>query len=323
MIPYKLKDWIDKSKLDWSNLTLNDLAFSLLDENKDKIDIWLLGSNPNSYLLILDCIKEGRLTIDQINISNHPDLELLHNKFGGSLNYFWLSNNYHAPNLILENINNINYSELSGNSSAVDIIKNLDPDKIDFSELSRNRNAIGILNKNIDKIDWDVISANPMAIGILNENLDKINWEMASDNYNIMYINTLWDNLDKLDWEILSANPGAIEILLYNFHKISWPNLCENPEAIWILEDNKEYIDWDILSTNPYASRILEQFPDKINWFYLSANPCIFTIDYNKMKENNKKLRYSIIKSYWTNKIQILYNGNIPFDCYDNILKYI
>ena len=47
--------------------------------------------------------------------------------------------------------------------------------KLSWSNLSRNPNAIHILEQNKDKIDWFQISRNPNAIQLLEQNLDKIN----------------------------------------------------------------------------------------------------------------------------------------------------
>jgi hypothetical protein len=48
--------------------------------------------------------------------------------------------------------------------------------------LSRNPNAIHILEKNTDKIDWFNLSRNPSAIHILEKNKDKIVWSELSTN---------------------------------------------------------------------------------------------------------------------------------------------
>jgi hypothetical protein len=58
-------------------------------------------------------------------------------------------------------------------------------DKIDWSKLSFNPNAIELLRENIDKIDWRELSANHNAIELLKENQDKINWYMFSSNPSI------------------------------------------------------------------------------------------------------------------------------------------
>ena len=55
----------------------------------------------------------------------------------------------------------------------------------EWSNLSRNPNAISLLEQNLDKIDWWSLSENPNAKSILECNLDKIDWEQLSMNANI------------------------------------------------------------------------------------------------------------------------------------------
>jgi len=86
--------------------------------------------------------------------------------------------------------------------------------------ISRNPNAIHIIEKNLDKIDWIILSSNPNAISILEKNLDKVNWV------------------------ILSSNPNAIHIIERNPDKIIWKYLSENPNAIHLLENNQDKIQW-------------------------------------------------------------------------------
>jgi hypothetical protein len=61
-------------------------------------------------------------------------------------------------------------------------------DKLVWSQLSRNSNAIHILENNLDKVDWVGLSTNPNAIQLLEQNLDKLNstcWYLLSENPNI------------------------------------------------------------------------------------------------------------------------------------------
>jgi hypothetical protein len=61
-------------------------------------------------------------------------------------------------------------------------------DKVDWYQLSRNPNAIHLLEKNLDKVNWSQLSANPNAIHILEKNLDKVHWGFLSQNPNIFTI---------------------------------------------------------------------------------------------------------------------------------------
>ena len=53
----------------------------------------------------------------------------------------------------------------------------IDIDKIDWTWLSSNPNAIHLLEENQDRIDWNFLSMNPNAIHLLEQNIDKIDWK--------------------------------------------------------------------------------------------------------------------------------------------------
>ena len=73
----------------------------------------------------------------------------------------------------------------------------IDIDKLDWRELSKNPNAIHLLEKNQDKIDWINLSLNPNAIHLLEKNMDKINWNnllLRNSNPNVFHL--LANNID-------------------------------------------------------------------------------------------------------------------------------
>jgi hypothetical protein len=176
------------------------------------------------------------------------------------------------------------------------VLRELMPlEKINWSWLSQNPNAIDLLKENQDKINWRNLSGNPSAIELLEEkinrengmskeyldNLDptnKINWDLLSENPNA--IELLKANPKKINWDILSKNPSdkAIELLKANPEKIDWALLSENPsdKAIELLKANSDNIYWNLLSanTNPVAIELLKKVnPKKIDWHWLSQNP--------------------------------------------------
>jgi hypothetical protein len=51
---------------------------------------------------------------------------------------------------------------------------------------------LDFVHQNIDKIDWKWLSRNPNAIHLLEKHLDKINWQMISRNPNAV---SLWRNI--------------------------------------------------------------------------------------------------------------------------------
>jgi len=82
---------------------------------------------------------------------------------------------------------------------------------------------INTINKNnIYKTNWDHLSKNPNAIHIIEKNLDKIRWKYLSANPNAIHILEKPENIDLIDWIALTynPNPNAIRILENNLDKI-------------------------------------------------------------------------------------------------------
>jgi len=75
------------------------------------------------------------------------------------------------------------------------LINWIDIDKIDWTILSKNINAMYLLENNLDKVNWWHLSRNKNAIHILEKNIEKIRWDALSSNMNA--INILEKNLDK------------------------------------------------------------------------------------------------------------------------------
>ena len=49
---YKLRDWIKKDNLNWSFLSENSNAISLLENNQDNIDWYYLSTNLSAIYLL-------------------------------------------------------------------------------------------------------------------------------------------------------------------------------------------------------------------------------------------------------------------------------
>jgi hypothetical protein len=80
-------------------------------------------------------------------------------------------------------------------------------------------------------IHWDYLSKNPNAISLLEKNQDKLTWFNVADNPNAIHL--LEQNLDKIDrdlgWDWLSMNPNAVHIMEKNQKRIDWTWFSENP----------------------------------------------------------------------------------------------
>ena len=98
-------------------------------------------------------------------------------------------------------------------------------DKINWLFLSKNPNAIKLLEENPDKINWYYLSINPNAIKILEQNRDKINWYQLSKNPSIF----------QLDYEAMKRNNEKLyEELIKEVMKPS--RVFKNPDYDYIDE---------------------------------------------------------------------------------------
>ena len=198
------------------------------------------------------------------------------------------------PNHIEENV----WYELSSNQYAIHLLqKNLE--EINFKQLSKNTStkAIDILEKHLDLIDWSELSrnTNPKAIELLARNPDNINWSILSGNETKEAILLLRNNLDKVNWFSFSSNKhtDAIILLSENQANIDWHSITfnHNPDIIPILEQNLDLVDWKYLSLNPIAIPLFKKHKDNINWSFLTLN----TDAYELLKDNMDEIdQYNI-----------------------------
>ena len=82
-------------------------------------------------------------------------------------------------------------------------------ENLNWDMLSKNPNAIHLLEANPEEIDWGNLSRNPNAIDLLEANPEEINWYMLSENPNAIHL--LEANPEEIDWKILSRNPSIFE----------------------------------------------------------------------------------------------------------------
>jgi hypothetical protein len=185
----------------------------------------------------------------------------------------------------------------------------IDPNKLDWCELSRNPNAIRLIEKELndtkqptyieyfynllinrteikrkrERILWLFLCFNPNAIPIIEKNLDKLDkkcWEMLSKNDNA--IDLLKKNMSKISWSRLfwNRNPRKFEIIKENIKLVLNNELLlyylltdKSKEVVDILKQYPDYINWSFISSNPYAIDLLKENQKKICWFNLSRNP--------------------------------------------------
>ncbi len=242
---------LNPAKINWTNLSLNPSAIGMLNDNKDKIKWDQLSRNKS-----VGAIKLLRKKIRSENNLSREQLEDLPDS--KKIEWYNLSENPNAIELLRENKKSINWWTLSENPNAIELLS----EKIK-QEMKMN---VKYLNKLDDtkKIDWVYLSGNPNAIELLSANQDKIDWDTLSSNPNA--IELLREHRDKIIWSELSSNPNAIELLIERM------NEEKNMSEINI----KNKINWSKLSENRNAIELLKANPNKINWANFSKQPFIF-----------------------------------------------
>ena len=194
------------------------------------------------------------------------------------------------------------WDELSANKYAIPILQR-NKDKINWKKLSTNENAISFLENNWDKIDWASISENKNAMHLIKKRLREnpesngIDLKVLSKNQNAIHI--LKKNIGLIDWEefVLNENPDAIELISNHLDKLNqkcWGRINANPNAISLLE---KYYEDDItrrtknilLSKNRNAVPLLKKFPELIYWKFIGINPNAIDL----IEENLDKIDWS------------------------------
>jgi hypothetical protein len=193
-----------KYKIDWNALSKNPAIFIPLKEigrAKSAIVSRILTSyispksKTNTTTSLLDLPKDLQREI----IKKYKDLVIVKNRlrYGipiDKLNWEYLSEN---PNVIDLLRDRIDFEK----SLTQDEYKKL-PSKINWSSLCRNSDigAIYLLQENYDKIDWSVLSSNPNAIHLLE---DRVKYQLKIQEEGRM------DTLkmkERISWKGISAN---------------------------------------------------------------------------------------------------------------------
>ena len=310
---WKLRDWIDKEKLDMYQLGLNPNAIELLKEIKNKDDKLINKMCLNTSPFIIEQLLEHENVIDYKTIYynyskyyNPNIIEIYRNKFD-KINFNLYMYIISDDKVLRKNMKRINWLFLS---------------------LNPNYNIIKFIEENLDKINWSYLCANtsPYIIPIIEKYPQFIDWSSLSCNQNAIHILTRKENIPNLNLDNFSLNPKSIPFLskFENHHMIRWNYIYSNPNiTIELIEMGKKYshnypinwrnislhstninllrtymnkLDWCLLSKNPDGIELLKENPDKINYFEISSNPSIFELDYEEMKKNNIEMENEFLQ---------------------------
>ena len=116
-------------------------------------------------------------------------------------------------------INKLDFTALSFNPNAIELLKE-NRDKINCFLLSLNENAMSLLNKNQDKIDWYNFSSNPIIFTYdyikMKENFKNIRKEINANIFNSKNIEK-WNELG------FSENEEMLKVRDWlNKNKVNW-----------------------------------------------------------------------------------------------------
>lgn len=196
----------------------------------------------------------------------------------------WISSHCNDIHFLMKHKKSIDYKNLSSNQNIffdkdVQDILSQNLNKVDWWELSMNKNAVSFLKKYPKKIIWQAACLNKSSEMLnwieelyLSNNLDMTeNWAFLSCNKEaIHFLKKYKDFIDKRN---INLNSNAVPFLRENPDLIDYKVLCYNnsKEAIELLKERieKGFIEdlcFEYLSTNPYATDILLKYPEKIVW---------------------------------------------------------
>ena len=197
--------------LDWCYLTANPSAIDILKANPEKIVWSLLSENTNP--LAIDLLRERAVLENNMSKKDYK-------KLGDKIDWYSLTANPNAIELLKEYPHKIEWECLSANTAAIDWLKE-NKNVIDWGMLSENPNAIQLLKENRKKIHWDKLCKNPNAIELLKKNRKKINWRLLCLNENAFELIK-----ERAEYE-MSLKPEEYEELKY-YSKLDWKILSEN-----------------------------------------------------------------------------------------------
>ena len=178
---------------------------------------------------------------------------------------------------------------LAMNTEVIPVIERLLQDDVPmrrpdifWRNLSRNENAIALLELYPDRIHLPSLSENPSAIPRITKYIEEneVDWRNLSANPGACPLFFRFPHLVDKYAVHLNPNPDVVKwIRLYlSTEEIKWDMLCRYPEPEFIafVEEHLDRLTsegWGILCYNPSAIHLLKAHPERIHWTLLSCNP--------------------------------------------------
>lgn len=196
---------LDPQKLDWAKVSSNrssKVLNYLKEKHLGKINYGRLSGNPNPIAIEMLRVKikeEKRLTRRELNARNYKD----------KIDWFLLSGNYAAINLLKENRDKIRYDYLGANEKAISLIREriiIEKKLRENAENARQKKVENLIKKGKTPTDADALV--PRTKHFLYGN-NILNWVLI--NTNRKAINILKENQDKIHLDYLLKNPSIFE----------------------------------------------------------------------------------------------------------------
>ena len=187
-----------------SNLTCSIKDRTTFNNTKNKfLSLSDLSCSVNEFINKTE--KKKKSNIDGISVFNELINIIKNNKTNELIKFY------------SKKLENKGYDEnFDYNSDIINFSKKLyESNCLNWSELSKNPNALSLLKKFSNNINYFELCRNINGLDIIKENFNKVNTNMG--------------------WQALSTNSNAIELLKNNKENIYWNELSENSNAIELI----------------------------------------------------------------------------------------
>jgi hypothetical protein len=229
----------DLDTKNWSNLSSNPYAISLLRENPSKIDYARLADNPAAYELLKECVTKRRLGhFALLSILSGQHAQRLYQEVPNS---FPDSVIYHSPKLL-----SVRRERFGENTFT-------------RKEICSHPDWLGdILLMGLDQWDVGGLVSNPnpevelllLALLESRELSEQEIEEIATSRYPEVLRRALDRYDNQIDRSILSENAAAIDLLLEDMSLVRWDTLAVNPSER-VIEVVLKY-KYSFLASKPY-----------------------------------------------------------------------
>jgi len=274
----KLLDWLDPSEIDYNELVVSDdpLCLELLETMLEKDPFVLsnfsswngLQRNPHAIFLALKYTPKHLISWESLS-TNANAIPLL-KKNMNKIDWTAISHNTKAYDLLITKKNSMNdiirelfledtYDPFFEMAYKDHIVKNMD-----WCSYCSNKDprVMVLIDHHITitgpvraLVSWEQLSANDAAFPILKKYPEWIVLVKYVSNEHPEMATLIWTRTHELTqdaWEYMSSNPQAVDILLANLDKVSW-NLA-------------------MMNTHPRMVAFIKTNPHLISWSFLACN---------------------------------------------------